>query len=151
MTATATTPRHRYFDGSPGRELVMCPDCGCDAPKALGGNHGGGCNSRLTPDGQIRTDLDAGHARIAEAIIRDVAAANEVFSSNATRKAMDSKGIPVAVRTAAFRRLIASEVMTPIGYEDSTEKPARGRPPRQVRTYRSLIVTGATARTEAGG
>ncbi|MEO7261681.1 MAG: hypothetical protein ABI047_10565, partial [Jatrophihabitantaceae bacterium] len=87
MMATAT----RYFDGSPGRELVMCPDCGEDAVLAVGGDHGGpeSCARRRTPDGRIRTDMDEGLARLAEAFIRDAATKYVVFSSNNTRRAMD--------------------------------------------------------------
>lgn len=32
----------RFYDGTPGRMLVVCPDCGCDAD-GLFGDHGGEC------------------------------------------------------------------------------------------------------------
>jgi hypothetical protein len=35
----------RFYNGTAGRELVCCPDCGQDADLSLGGDHGGSCRT----------------------------------------------------------------------------------------------------------
>lgn len=35
-----------FYDGRPGRELVLCPDCWCLAD-GLFGDHGGQCRARI--------------------------------------------------------------------------------------------------------
>lgn len=43
--------RGRFYNGTPGRELVCCPDCGHDADLSLGGDHGGSCRTINDPEG----------------------------------------------------------------------------------------------------
>lgn len=128
----------RYYDGSPGRETVICSDCGEPASAVFGDHSGPACYSRVDYAGRIRTDLEPGQYQLACMEIRRVAAARAVFSSNHTRTFMDWKHIPVPVRQRAFHDLLGT-VMQPLDYEDSTEVTRRGAPPRRVRTYRSLI------------
>lgn len=143
--AQARRRQARYYDGSPGRETVICPDCGEPADAMFGSHLGEDCYSRFTAAGVIRTDLEPGQYQLACMEIRRAAVALPVFSSNNTRAFMDRKHIPVKVRTRAFRDL-TGEVMQPLDYEDSTEPASRaGGKLHQVRTYRSLIHQPAEA------
>lgn len=44
----------RFYNGSPGRLLVPCPDCGFDADELLGGDHGGDCRPTISPAATVR-------------------------------------------------------------------------------------------------
>jgi len=140
-------PHPRFYDGSPGRQTVICPDCGEPADARFGDHMGADCYSRFDGAGNIRTDLEPGQYQLACMEIRRAAVARPVFSSNHTRVFMDWKGIPVKVRQKAFRDLTGS-VMEPLDYEESTEPARHSGKPRQVRTYRSLIHDPAEAPRE---
>lgn len=45
----------RFYNGSPGRELVCCPDCGLDAD-AMFGDHGGCCRPTTTGPGRAAAE-----------------------------------------------------------------------------------------------
>lgn len=138
----------RFYDGSPGRQTVICPDCGEPADARLGRHMlSGNCYSRFDAAGNIRTDLEPGQYQLACMEIRRAALARPVFSANHTRVFMDSRHIPVKVRQRAFRDLLGT-VMEQLDYEESIEPTRIAGKPRRVRTYRSLIHQPAAAPRE---
>ncbi|HEY2088571.1 MAG TPA: hypothetical protein VGH54_21450 [Mycobacterium sp.] len=141
----AIRPTPSFYDGSPERHTVTCPDCGHPAD-ALIGNHGGPevCAAARIIDGQLVVLRDELNLARAGEIIRHVASERRQFSSNSTRTAMDAENIPNTLRAKAFKAAIADGVMTPIGHVPSTEKPSQHyRGGGVVRLYRSEIYVGA--------
>ncbi|HEY2088535.1 MAG TPA: hypothetical protein VGH54_21270 [Mycobacterium sp.] len=140
----AIRPTPSFYDGSPERHTVTCPDCGQRAD-ALLGDHAGDCISRgRVVDGEVVVLRDELNLARAGEIIRHVASERRQFSSNSTRTAMDAENIPNALRAKAFKAAIAEGMMTPIGHVPSNEKPSQYyRGGGVVRLYRSEIYVGA--------
>lgn len=80
-----------FYDGTPGRRTVTCPDCALPADE-LFGDHGGDCLDYL----KIAPPTSA------LGIIRKHALANRRFSANDVRPALDAADIPGPTRGPAF-------------------------------------------------
>jgi hypothetical protein len=120
-----------FYDGTPGHELVKCPDCGLNAD-ALFGDHGGDCrtgHSLATPVNALGIILNAARTR-------------PTFSMNNLRAAFNQAGIPKESRGPAFS---AAQKKNPPwieveGHEPSTDEATKGS---DVKVYRSLLYVGA--------
>lgn len=118
--------RARFYDGRPGRELVMCPDCQRPADASLGGDHGGDC-------------IDGGSLAVPKSAlgaIRAAAKKHQRFSANDVRVAFQEAGVKPTTRGPAFAQAVRRGWIE----EDGTVKsldPATKR--HRVTTYRSLI------------
>jgi hypothetical protein len=120
MTAPA-----RFYDGTPGRELVPCPDCGrpCDATI---GDHFGIC----------RDAPSAGRRRNGAEIIRDYAETHQFLSVNDVRPLLVAAGVPEKRRGPAFTTACNRGWIEQVGYEPSGSARTKGH---HVHRYRSCV------------
>lgn len=113
-----------FYDGTPGRRLVKCPDCRQPADATFR-DHGGQCvTHRVTG---------------ALGIIYRHATRNGRFSANDVRDALDDQGIAPPSRGPAFGTAERRGYIEKDGYVESTHGPTKGHP---VAVYRSLIYRG---------
>jgi hypothetical protein len=136
MTATRQRPTGPYarplgnaagpfYNGTPGREVVPCPDCKLPAD-ALFGDHGGDC-----------VDLAfLATPKSALGIIRKHALKMHRLSINDLRPAFDKAGVRDSSRGPAFATAVRRDWLEPDGSIPSTDPATKGH---HIRTYRSLI------------
>lgn len=112
----------RFYDGSPGRRLVKCPDCGHDADE-LFGDHGGQCIDTVnTP-----TPMSA------LGIIRAAALKLRRFSMNDVRAEFDRHDVKKTSRGPAFAAAVRREWLE----EDGTVPSLDGRTKRhRIQVYK---------------
>lgn len=117
--------RRTFYDGTPGRQLVPCPDCGKPAD-ALWGDHGGDC---------VETAAFA-QPKSALGIIRAHALRMHRLSMNELRPAFDAAGIKDSSRGPAFATAVRRDWLEADGSVPSTDPATKGH---HIRVYRSLI------------
>lgn len=115
----------RFYDGSPGRELAVCPDCDrpCDAQV---GDHFGICLDRRT----------AGRQRNGAEVIRDYALTHQFLSVNDVRTLLVAAGVPEKRRGPAFTAACKQGWIEQVGYEPSGSARTKGH---HVHRYRSCV------------
>jgi hypothetical protein len=119
------TMSKRFYDGTPGRELVPCPDCNKPAD-AIFGDHGGSCIA------SVRVPTPAS----ALGIVRAAALKLRRFSMNDLRAEFDRHGVSNPSRGSAFTTAAKRDWIEPDGSIPSLgERTKRHR----IQTYRSLI------------
>lgn len=126
----------RFYDGTPGRTLVRCPDCGCEADEQLGGDHGGTCErpaSRRVIDGP--------------AVVKAAAQKYRFLSVNSIRGEFVAAGVPEQRRGPAFRIACQRGWIEHVGYEPSTDPRTKKH---SVKTYRSHLIPGAAVESIEG-
>jgi hypothetical protein len=117
-----------FYDGTPGHELVKCPDCGLNAD-ALFGSHDGECLTAHT----LATPMNA------LGIIRQHALLNGSVTANDVRAAMDQAGVPGPSRGPAFAAAERRGWIERDGYAPSTGAATKHHP---IAVYRSCIYVG---------
>lgn len=114
-----------FYDGSPGRGVVLCPDCGQPADEQFA-DHGGACL------GAVKFPA----ATSALGIIRAYALRVQHFSMNDLRPRFDKAGIRKTSRGPALVTAQRNGWIEQDGSVASTD-PATKR--HRIQTYRSLI------------
>lgn len=126
-----------FYDGTPGRELVKCPDCGRNAD-ALFGDHGGDCLAVAT----VTTPKSA------LGVLRRFALVTPRFSANDIRKDFDAAGVSPNARGSAFTEAVRRQWIEPDGNVPSLGPGTKAKRHR-IQTYRSLIHPEAVAAQHA--
>lgn len=127
--------RVRFYDGSPGRELMICADCQRPAD-ALFGDHGGECVDE--------TSLAV--PKSALGVIRTAAKKHVRFSANDVRQAFETNGVKPTSRGPAFAQAVRRGWIEEDGSVKSLDP---GTKRHRVQTYRSLIHPEAVQQAKA--
>lgn len=128
----------RFYDGTPGRELGVCRDCGrpCDAAF---GDHFGICTDRMPIVRKTRK-------RSGAEVIREYALIHQFFSINNLRPLMEREGIAPSRRGPAFTTACDNGWIERVGHEPSTSGPTKGH---DIKRYRSCVGQWARELQEA--
>lgn len=137
MTSPTRKPP-RFYDGTPGRTLVPCPDCGRSADESLGGDHGGQC---------IDTTR-VGTPRSALGILHKAAREMRRLSMNELRPLFDAAEVKQSSRGPAFTSAQRRGWIERDGSVASISGKTKGH---EIHTYRSKIHPSVVAAARVEG